>query len=325
MKALLVAFLVFAATLSAQAFPTSLTNVDGNGSSTAPFDRGLPFRYQQIHRNVPGPVTITSIAFRRDIATVTPVPRWWCEFVVRMGNGDFERAGPDYAANYLTPPVEVVHRARIVLPDWSIPTSVNPPPFDFVIPLDVPYVHTGQHPLLWEIEVFDNSGVGMLGAVDSFAFQVFATNQGVAYGSGCGVQLTGNATVTSENLFSIWVGESPYAWQSVRLFAYGISDPNAVLPSLCVPLRVDPLFIADAGFGANHGFFLPYDPALVGIVVLAQAFRLTGWPLQASNAVAMTLPAMPGLGDQDIIVVADQSTWQPPLVTRCGGLVVHLQ
>ena len=325
MKALLVAVFAFAATLSAQVAPASLTNVDGNGSSSAPFDQGLPFRYQQIHRHVPGPVTITAIAFRRDAATVTAVPRWWSEFVVRMGNGKFERAGSDFTANYLTPPVEVLHRARIVLPDWSVPPTVSPPPFDFVIPLDVPYVHTGQHPLLWEIEVFDQSNSGTLGAIDAFSYPVFTSNQGVSYGSGCGVQLTGFAAVTNENQFYIWNGEWPYAQQSLRLFVYGLGDPDLSLPALCAPLRVDPLLVVDPGFGANYGFYLPHDPALSGIVLRVQAFRLNGWPLQASNAVAMTIPAMPSFGDLDVIQVK-QGSWQPfPVLARNGGLVVRLQ
>lgn len=325
MKALCVAAFVCSATLGAQVAPASLTNVDGNGSSSAPFDQGYPYRYQQIHRHVAGPVTITAIAFRRDAATLTAIPRWWSEIVVRMGNGEFERARPDFTANYLTPPVEVVHQARIVLPNWSAPPSVSPPPFDLVIPLDVPYVHTGQHPLLWEIEVYDESNLGTLGAIDAFSYPVFTLNQGVNYGSGCGVQLTGSASVTNENSFYIWHGEWPYAMQSLRLFVYGSGDPNLSLPALCAPLRVDPTIVVDPGFGANHGFYLPHDPTLAGLVLRTQAFRLNGWPLQASNAVVVTLPTMPSFGDVDVIRVTQQGSWQIPVIQRNAGVVVQLQ
>ncbi|MFY9345632.1 MAG: hypothetical protein WAT39_24285 [Planctomycetota bacterium] len=318
--------LVVAAAIRAQVAPASLTGVNGNASSSWPFDLGLG-RYQQIHRQVPGPVTITAIAFRRDFATPpTAAPLWWSEFVVRMGNGRFEQAVPSFAANYLTPAVEVMHRRRVVLPDWSIPTTANPPPFDFVIPLDVPYVHTGQHPLLWEIEVFAQSSFShWLGAVDAFTDPVFTTSQGTAYGTGCGVQLTGSASATTENQFYVWVGEWPYTQTEPRLFGYGFTDPNLVLPELCAPLRVDPVAVFDAGIGVNHGFYTPYNPAAAGLVLRAQMFRLTSLPLQNTNAVAITLPAMPSHGDRDAVQVTQVFPSSLIGIVRGQGVVVKFR
>jgi hypothetical protein len=316
---------VLATAVPAQVAPASLTNVDGNSGSGSPFDQGIGYRYQQIHRAVPGPVTITAIAFRRDAAAApTILPRWWTEMVVRMGEGEFEQAVPSFAANYRTPPAEVLHQRRVVLPDWSVPATANPRPFDFVLPLDVPYVHTGQHALVWEVEVIDQSGAGALGAVDAFTYPVFTTLPGTAVGTACGVTLTGSASATTENQYYVWLGEWPYAMPATRLFVYGYTDPNLALPELCAPLRVDPVAIVDPGHGANHGFYVPYHPALAGSVLRAQTVRLTGWPLPTSNAVVLTLPAMPSLGDRDVVQVTQTSPTSLPGIVRGTGIVVRL-
>lgn len=314
---------LFALQGSTQVAPAGLATIDGNTSSIWPFDMGVG-RYQQIHRHVPGPVWITSIAFRRNQGSPpTPVPRWWTDMVIRMGDGEFERAGPSFAQNQRTPATVVVTPKRIVLPDWSVPTTATPPPFDFVIPFDVPYLHTGQHPLLWEIDLLDHANVGALGAVDAFTDSVFTTLNAVPVGISCQVQLTGSVSATTENQFYVWFGEMPYPYLTPRLFGFGFDDPNLALPELCAPLRVDPVAIFDPGT-SGIGFYMPYDPGLTGMVFRAQTIRLTTLPMPTSNAVVMTMPAMPTFGDRDVVQVY-QPSWGPPTVARGRGVVVKLQ
>ncbi|MEZ6038312.1 MAG: hypothetical protein R3F29_12580 [Planctomycetota bacterium] len=326
MKGLSIVGLALTSTLSAQQVaPSSLTATEGNVSSTVPFGWTIG-RYQQIHGALQGtPMTITAIAFRRD-ASVTGggTPLWWSEIVVRMADGKFEQAGNDFDGNYLGAAVEVFHRDRLVLPDWSQPTAASPAPFDLVIPLDVPYVHTGAHPLLWEIEVFDKSNAGVLGAIDAFEQPVFATTPATQYGTSCGFSLIGSASVINDNRFYLWLGEQPYQQTAQRLLAFGYSDPNVLVPGLCAPLRVEPIVVLSPGLGVNFGMYAPYNPALAGTSLRAQELALTSTQLLMSNAVELTLPAMPALGDRDVCNVRTVS-WGalPNQLQRGAGIVVQ--
>jgi hypothetical protein len=314
--------LLLAAATTAQVAPASLTTVEGNAASLWPFDRGIG-RYQQIHRHVPGPVTITGIAFRRNATTApTPTPRWWSEFTVRMGPGDFERARPVFATNELQPATTVVLRRRHVLPDWSIPSTTTPRPFDFVIPFDVPYVHDGLQPLLWEIEVFDESNLGTLGAVDGFTDPVFTLSHGVSAGAGCGFSLSGQIAALSDNRYQLWLGEWPYVGVNPRLYVFGFTDPNLVHPELCTALRVDPVAVRFEGPGAAFVHDVPYDPAFAGVVVRAQFLTPNGPRLSLSNARVLTFPPMPSFGDRDVVSVHATAAGTPT-VERGTGVVVN--
>lgn len=290
-----------------------------------PFDRGIGLRYQQIHRNIPGPVTIHAIAFRRDAgAAPTQTPRWWSEFTVRMGPGEFELARPSFAGNERLPAITVVQRRRHVLPDWSIPSSVNPRPFDFVIPLDVPYVHDGLHPLLWEIEVFDQSNVGQLGPIDAFTTPVFTLSQGISIGGGCGFTMAGQVVALSDNRYQLWVSEWPYVGLAPRMYVFGFTDPNLLHPGLCTALRASPEIVRFEGPGAAFIQDVPYNPAFAGVAMRAQFLTPNGSLLALSNARAITFPAFPNLGDRDVVSVHGMH-YNIPTVERGTGVVVSFQ
>ena len=326
MKLGLPAVLCLGVSGTAQVFPGSLTSVEGNTGYAEPFGHAK-LRYQQIHGDVQKlPAEIRSIAWRRN-ATAPPAVAtpWWSDFVLRMAASDFERVSEDLASNYKSPPVVVSHQQRFVLPDWKQPAP-GPMAFDFVVPLDAPYVRVPDKALLWEVEVAASASPETpLPAADGFEASADFVQWGSLVGQGCGLQLRGYiATLHFGNRFNPWITESPGTAYK-RVIVFGSSDPNLTVSGWCAPLRVEPLLVV-VSQGGNYGFYFPYEPGLVGQILRAQMLFLFETPMRISNGLELVVPAFPQLGDRSVTrVTSPLWPWETAVVRRGQGLVVRLQ
>ncbi len=95
---------------------------------------------------------------------------------------------------------------------------------------------------------------------------------------------------------------------SPRYYTFGFTNPNLNVPELCTSVYTNLSLLVTLGSGRYYGFYATYQPALVGSTLFAQAFvpdaSQPGIPLQASNGVALLIPAFPSAGDREITRVS---------------------
>lgn len=211
-----------------------------------------------------------------------------------------------FANNYLSTPTTVYTRKWTRLPNWTYPPINRPQTFTLVFMFDVPYAHTGQNALMWEIVVENGS------AMDGYPQDLVTTASTVegdrtTLQAGCTTPngdfwLTHEYRATGNGLEFEWSGyhAPPFAPLVVAL---GLSDPNATVPGLCAPLRTDALFALPIGVANGLGRFshphvtIPWIPALAGVATFNQVASpdasQAALPIALSSAVQIVLPTRP--------------------------------
>ncbi len=350
--ALLLFGLASAAAVPAQTrvSPGYYATFEGNTATAYPFS-APNFRYQQIHDDLRGaPMTIASIAFRRDGNALAPtlgVPRT-VDLDVAMAGSDARSAIATFAANHATPPVLVYLRKVINLPDRTPVPASRPMPVDVVLPLDTPYAFDGQRDLLWEVRAYANS---------AFLDQHYLSDAAVVedpvpaahdpIGLGCNtdrqnplqiMRLGGAAFLDGAGVLKLWWTCIDAPWSSpAAAVLVGTSNPDLVVPGLCGErLRTDAAIVLPplAPVSAIGGFrtadaTVPWQPAFARAHIHAQAVAADAnqapLPLAVSNGVRSERP--PGLPPSFALchVPASSATAIAGIGVFGGGAVVRFQ
>ena len=299
------ALLPLAATVVAQSYsysPPQYAAVEAAGSNTYPF--GGLFRYQQIDGNLgTQPRLVSGIAWRREAAVPGAYPSRAIELELLMSASSLSNPSWAFASNYVGTPQVVFTKKSVNTPDWTGKPVVVPAPFDFALVNDVPFVHYGQHDLLWEVAVTSTSAPFPI-SLDAAAGNATITHGSYAMlGTGCG-----NHQLRS-SLYPSRTGMVPLAWtvqgatkNAASTLLIGFSDPGLTIPGLCAPLRTDGMIqvagtaSAIGGWSPSAGS-LPIFPQYVGAAVFAQAASVDasqpGIPVSMSNGLMSVITDVP--------------------------------
>jgi hypothetical protein len=291
---------------NAIASPAAYDLRPGNGA----FAFSAPLRLQQIHGDLRNQsVPIRSIVLRRFTnANSIAMPARTIDVEIALTDSSFASATTVFANNHALPPVRVLPRTNVALPDISAPTG-SPEPWSVGIPFLFPYPHTGQTDFLWEMTVHGSSSAASY-TLDAWRTVPSAGGVGAFNGSGCRLSTTGREMVFQATADSVrasqqfelrWTGRDAPPNVPVQVLV-GVQNPNLLVQGLCSPLYVSPLFtFGTASFG-DGTFRLPtagiaYHPALVGLAVHSQAVVADagqpGLPLALSQGRQSTLVLMP--------------------------------
>jgi hypothetical protein len=209
-------------------------------------------------------------------------------------------------------------RKLVNLPPFTAPTT-PPARFTVVFPFDLPYPHLAIHDGVWEARVHSNSTTQTyVMDAHSGAPSDVSSRSSVATALGC---------VASGRQAPMTAGSQFHAYAAARLHAalfWSVSGPanapstillgtamiDAPVPGLCSNLFVQPLLSLAGvtsvdGLHAAGTYFLPYDPALVSVVLVQQGAALdTGRsdPIRVSvtNRAINLIPALPQGGADPI-------------------------
>lgn len=324
LRPLLLAFsgVVFAAASAAQSVsPLHFAGTEAPGASSTPFGEfgavATPFRYQQVHDDVPAMV-IHGFAFRHSSTANGAVQQpFTLTLDAWMSTAPAGTTGWNHSAtfdsNHGPDRIQVVTNRTLVVPG-NDPSAV-PGPFAVDVPFDTgvqfPYAAGGRS-LAWEVRITARTNAA------SVAFDAISTTNGVhlnpQHGSsqaftGClstGSTLpihatpsggmnwagTGQVGISATHLqpgsIAIWVfGLSTTQWNGGPL---PIDGPgSATAPSGTCTLRTDmvDLRVTSVGPLGSHGFGLPVaaDPALHGATVYMQAVGID----PAANPMGFTI------------------------------------
>jgi hypothetical protein len=242
--------------------PAGTASVEGNSQNSAPFVAGGPFHYLQIHSDLPGPMVIRQLAFRRDSRYPGAGTR---ELELELWMGDsvaFDRPSWMISRNYIGPRNRVVARQRMFLGPIASPTT--PAPFEIRVPLDVPFPFAGRGAsLAWEIAVYAawSSSSQFPRFLDAEGSSV-TTSSSFTTGAGCSVvnQTSGPMTL---RIFLADIGGALSLGGSVTwaprnapiLLALGRSNPSLPVPGLCAPLYTDLMVVMPLGMTDRTGFY----------------------------------------------------------------------
>jgi hypothetical protein len=323
---------------AAQSFtvsPPQYAEYHGTDGNTFPWNN--LFRYQQIDAHLGSmPRVLRGLAWRHD--TNGNWAARTLEVEVLMANSSLAAASATFAANYAAPAQVVFVRKNVNTPAWSIPVRALPTPFDFALLHDVPFVHTGQADLLWEVVITNTSMATTFGC--NAASSSATTNPGsyTMNGTGCttpngSYELRSSITTsrTSNAVTFTWNARSaPGGAASALLLS--IVDPDALLPGLCGRLRAISLLQIN-GTTSNTGAWtptagsLPLDPSWVGLALFAQAVSADptqgGIPVALSNGVRSRIGDVPQPVNMARIYANGTPTATSGSVTRNFGLVTR--
>lgn len=327
-----------------QVAPAHYENWEGTTLASSPFSgTAFPVRQQQIHIEPKGAVhQIQSLAFRRDARAGDPRfgPRT-VDMEMAMGHGTLATASASFAANYLTPPQTTLARRNVQTPDWSAGARISPAPFDFVLPLDAPFVHNGVDDFVWDITVYGASGTGTIVPLDAVTsgFNLVIPANFELNGTGCSYAGSEVLLRPSVSLQGFPVNGWILDWAASNcppttpgVFMLGTVDPDLPFPGLCTNVHVLPLVQVPGASDATGGYQpfpstsplprIPQSAAGVGLRLEAQLVLLqAGPPLQilASNGASSVLP--PSTPTVGIARVLQTPTSGPTLSTITGAVV----
>ena len=318
---------------------------DGASSNSFPFQG--PFHYQQGHGDLRGVArTFTGLAWRRDAATTTTMPARTVDLEMFMGEGNLATMATTFASSYSSPPQLVFTRKAVNLPDRSTRPDFQPAPWDINVALDTPFAYSGVQDLFYEIVIHTSS----LPTSGSYLSDTYSPTQLTAAftssGTGCttsnGVMKL-RATITSSTTTNAWaaswaITDAPASAPTSLLV--GLTNPNQAVPGLCEQLYTDAALFVASGTSSSAGSIIrpspalsvPYNPALVGFTLTAQAGALdatqtAGIPVAASNGVTVGLP--PLMPVPAIVIHRIYASGQPSAVSGTfdnnSGLVTRFQ
>jgi hypothetical protein len=322
--------------------PASLASSPGN--DTLPISAGTGTRWQQVHADLIGPPRLLlGLRLRRDelpFQLPTAGPRS-IDVEVWLGEGNYNSAGTDFAANFTSTPVQVVPPGPLQLPDWRAAGS-GAGSFDLVVPFAVPFAYSGQNALVVEVRIVNDQQPSHL--ADGFA----DVGQGLPtldLGQGCSGGLL--PLRVSASLDTGW---APPLQPVVRLglqalfapaglpafFLVGTTNNSLFVPGLCTILvpsldlvvpavtqAVGPITVTQAPTTV-----LPFVPAIAGLQLFVQAGAIDvaqpGLPFVLSQGQRLTVAALPPAPlpilrlEGDLVQPAASSL-------RLGGLVVEFE
>ena len=287
-------------TLLAQSYsPAHFANAEGPLNNVAPFGSSVPFRYSQIHDDVPAMV-ITGMSFRHDYYQFTTLtyPGYsltmnaWMSTAVTGSSG----MNTTFDLNHGPDKIQVVTNRTYTLP----PSDPSNLPGQFVLdyPFDVPFTFQGSPAsLCWEVQITANTATTSI-AYD--AVQASSLTSGAnpamaigAFGVGCvssGAQSPMTATATQTMSWSQGVGRMTTSGtdllpNGITVFAtgadkttyLGVPLPYTLPGTSCTVYNdviVSAIVIADAsGAGSNMIQFVP-QPAYNGLTFYTQIWGL---------------------------------------------------
>jgi hypothetical protein len=188
MKALALAILVSTATLAAQSFsPVVYGPSEAPSNNVFPFGSTVvPFRYAQVHDDVPAMV-ITGMSFRHNAATtVYPAHSITMDAWMSTATTTAATMNTTFDNNHGLDKIQVVTNRTYNLPA-SDPINL-PGLFVLDFPLDVPFVYTGAGPLCWEVQVTAKTQTGNIIYDATGSVGTATTNPALAInrtGNGC--------------------------------------------------------------------------------------------------------------------------------------------
>ncbi len=308
-----------AASLAAQnttVSPVSCVGVEGDSSSTFPFDTNTPRRYLQMHADLGAtPMLITKIGFRVGASTLTFPGTRTHDLEVYMGealSGAIALPSLVFDANYATAKTTVLPRQLVTFGPTGTSTSPGPNIFDptLEITLATPFAYSGTAPLIWEVAYFGSTTSG--GSTSSLEADASTSTTATSTITGIGCIATGE-TSPMTHAYTINDSRGTLAMNgtitngpanAIALMAIGFSNPNAPVPGLCSNLYTDAVFVQFLGLTSATGSFTADTPAgaiitpnnAVGLAVYTQAFVIdplsaAPLPLVASNGRSATVPA----------------------------------
>ena len=315
----LLSLIVVTASAVAQSYTISPSTVgagEGSTNNTFPWSFSTG-RYQQVHGDLRGNVrTITALSLRRDtgIGAFASSTARTIDAEFFMADSDYATASSTFASNYAGAAMNVVTRKMISLPDWTAASPVVPAAFNFNVPLDTPFVHTGVKDLVWEVLLYSNTATGTY-ITDAHQPVLSASGTHVSTGSTTGCLATGRTSRMSltASQSTNWVAQtmtlsyfgSQAPASAASSFLLGLVNPNLVFPALCTNIYVDQLFLTINATASATGSFssgtltVPYNPLLVGFKIHAQGASLDAGqilpllPVALTNGLETTFAAMP--------------------------------
>ena len=325
-----------------QVSPASLAATPGN--DTLPFSAGTGTRWQQVHADLIGaPRLLQGLRLRRD-ELAFPLPNAGARTIdleVWIGEGDFAQAGPDFAANFTTVPVQVVPPGPVTLPDWTAAVGAVGS-FDLVLPFVVPFAYSGQNALVVEVRIVNDPQVSHL--ADAFA----ETDQQLPeldLGQGCSAGL-----LPLQVSASLGTGWAPPLQPVIRLelqalfapaglpafFVVGTSNNSLFVPGLCTTLVPSLDLIVPAVTQAvgpitvtqTPTTVLPFVPANLGLQLFVQAGAIdpaqAGLPFVLSQGQRLTVAPLPPVPLPILLLEGDVA--QPQATSfRLGGRVLEFE
>jgi hypothetical protein len=168
MRSSLLAVAVLAAA-SAAPLPAQRPTVDPPpfawlaGARESGFPFGLPdrrrVRHLQVHDGMAGrPRTIAAVGFRRAPTGTAPVPAFRAEVSLRLSTAATTAAAIDarFAANHGPDLATALPRRSVSFPS-SPGVATYPAPFEYRLPVDLPFAFAGQGPLCIDLTVHDHT------------------------------------------------------------------------------------------------------------------------------------------------------------------------
>jgi hypothetical protein len=284
--------------LFAQSYsPVHFGVAEGPNNNVFPFgNTTVPFRYSQIHDDVPTMV-ITGMAFRHNYTSTATYPVHSITIDAWMSTAVTPAAGAvtTFDSNHGLDKIQVVFNRTYTL--GASDSSDLPGQFVLDYPLDVPFVFPGAGAsLCWEVHVTAKTQNGSIVYDAAAGTATSAANPPVAIGRfGTGCVATGQTNpMTAVGAQSIdWaaptatmtVNGSNLLPNGVHLFCTGLDSglfsgiplPATLPGSNCnvyADILLSPVVIADAaGAGSNALTFVP-QPSFHGITLFSQIWAL---------------------------------------------------
>jgi hypothetical protein len=260
----------------------------------------LPGRLQQIHPDLRGrALTLTRLSFRpNEFQVPGGEPPLAVDVEADFGQGDFTRWTNVFANNYVGAPARVVGRRSVAIPAVSSARSGRPDPFILTLPLDRPWLYSGERDFIWEMRVFAVEPGNASTLADEAAS--WPEWRMLRYGLSCDnrrtwlegqIRLNDNPRSWSWYLSARYVGERQ---PTVLLLAQRHVDFGS--PILCAPVHVDgivsSLYLPESGVSN----VTPFDSTLIGIEWFMQAYAynpgrtLPLLPVEVTNGLAGYFP-----------------------------------
>lgn len=322
----------------------------GNSVMQYPFSMGGGMhRWQQVHGELRGvPLTITALSFRQGGYNSTTALARTVTCELYMGDSNYANLSSTFANNWVGTPTRVTASRTINVPAFTSPPAGGyPAPFNVTVPLDAPYVHSGQTGLAWELRVtslsFDNWTY-----FDYHSWSPDTRSSQRRIGTGCLASTTNPPTLPAHYMDSYLRANSDsnqylFQWRSwygpasqPTAILIGTREVNLPLPGvLCTSLYVDGIFATINGIAPSNGHWtntpqatFPYDPAWAGFKVYSQTIGVD--PNQAGGSLGVclsrgeenTLPALGSPALQVSNVHANGSTTATTGTLRPGSALI---
>jgi hypothetical protein len=282
--------------LGAQSYvsPSHFTNAEGLNNNVFPFGSAVPFRYCQVHDDVP-PMLVTRLTFRHDgtilggaiyPAYSITIDAWMSQAATTSTTtvGMFDN-------NHGQPKFQVVTSKQFNHPA-SNPTDV-PGQFILDYPLDLPFPHTGTASLCWEVHTTARSTTAAIihdAAGNTNANPALQTTPALtgcistgrtgpmaAVGASAMNWPGGSGTLTVNGTEALANGPVLHVLGFSKTSFFGIPLPFTIPASSCVlynDARVITASLATSTGTSSHSLTVPATPDLNGATVYSQIWGL---------------------------------------------------